>query len=304
MSSLVIRIFALFTAGLYLIASGSLHASDCENPDVLHLTSNPPSQSTEPPEKYLPFRDYLEEATGKKIVFVATKAYSERLLSLQKGRLDIARLGPSAYVQGRARSQNIQAFAAYYMKAGRTQPEGIGYRSILIVRSESSYHSVESLEGKRLALVDPGSNTGYLAPHVLFSDDIGMSLEQYFSRILISGQHQLSIRGLAAGKVEAAFVSTIVFDAMVDAGEFELTNFRVIWRSPTIPQDPFVYRTTLCADLKQRISDALLNMHHHPAGKLWLQKFNASKIVSVDDEDYNIVRQLRSRRKDDKKATN
>ena len=54
------------------------------------------------------------------------------------------------------------------------------------------------------------------------------------------------------GKVDAAFVATHRFDNVIDRGHVKLDDFNVLWKSPVIPQDPFVYRSDLCPELKKR----------------------------------------------------
>ena len=62
--------------------------------------------------------------------------------------------------------------------------------------------TIESLKDHPIALVSPGSITGHTAPIMLFSKHINSSLDDYFSEIIFSGQHHLSVIAVTKGNVE------------------------------------------------------------------------------------------------------
>ena len=102
------------------------------------------------------------------------------------------------------------------------------------------------------------------------------------------------------GKVDAAFVATHRFDNVVNKGEVALEDFNVLWTSPPIPQDPFVYRTPLCDDLKAKIRDTFLGLKDEPAAKKFLANVKSNTFVSMSSEDYDVIRDLK-KAKDAKK---
>ena len=64
------------------------------------------------------------------------------------------------------------------------------------------------------------------------------------------------------GKADAAFVATHRFMNTITAskGKMKVDDFNILWTSPLIPQDPFVYRATLCPELKKKIADTFLTL--------------------------------------------
>jgi phosphonate transport system substrate-binding protein len=96
---------------------------------------------------------------------------------------------------------------------------------------------------------------------------------------------------VAEGKVDAAFVATHRFMETVNAGKVKLEDFNVLWQSPLIPQDPFVYRNTLCDDLKKKIADTFLTVDQTEDGKKYLANVKSEKVVKMTDKDYDIVRE-------------
>jgi phosphonate transport system substrate-binding protein len=96
---------------------------------------------------------------------------------------------------------------------------------------------------------------------------------------------------VAEGKVDAAFVATHRFMETVNAGKVKLEDFNILWYSPLIPQDPFVYRNTLCDDLKKKIADTFLTVDQNEDGRKYLANVKSERVVRMTDADYNIVRE-------------
>jgi phosphonate transport system substrate-binding protein len=151
---------------------------------------------------------------------------------------------------------------------------------------------VASLKGGVLALVDPASTSGGLVPEKVFPKSANTPpLKTYFSRVVYSGGHDLSAIAVSEGKVDAAFVATHRFMETVNAGKVKLEDFNILWQSPLIPQDPFVFRNTLCDDLKKKIADTFLSVDQTEDGKKYLANVKSEKVVRMTDKDYDVVRE-------------
>ncbi len=83
---------------------------------------------------------------------------------------------------------------------------------------------------------------------------------------------------MSEGKVDAAFVASHRFMETVNAGKVKLEDFNILWSSPLIPQDPFVYRNTLCDDLKKKIADTFLLVDQNEDGKKYLANVKSEKV--------------------------
>ena len=109
--------------------------------------------------------------------------------------------------------------------------------------------------------------------------------------MVYSGGHDLSSISVAEGKVDAAFVASHRFMETVNAGKVKQEDFNYLWSSPLIPQDPFVYRNTLCDDLKKKIADTFLLVDQNEDGRKYLANVKSEKVVKMVDADYDIVRE-------------
>ena len=145
-----------------------------------------------------------------------------------------------------------------------------------------------------MLLVDPASTSGSLIPESIFGGKvIKQPLKQYFSKVAFSGGHDLSTLAVFDGKADAAFVATHRFMNAITAskGKMKTEDFNYLWTSPLIPQDPFVYRSTLCPELKKQIQDTFLTLDQHPDGTKYLENEYSEKFVEMKDSDYNVIRE-------------
>ena len=76
----------------------------------------------------------------------------------------------------------------------------------------------------------------------------------------------------------------------VATGKVKVDDFNYLWASPLIPQDPFAYRGTLCAPIKEAIAKTFLTLESTPEGKTYLENVGSEKFVTMTNTDYNIIR--------------
>jgi phosphonate transport system substrate-binding protein len=242
---------------------------------------------------YKPILDQLSKNTGKKIEFYMPTSYSSVVEALLGKWVDVAVLGPESYVIAKSKEPTVEVFGTYSRLKNGIQEAGPGYKAVLITKKGSKFNDVASLKGAVLALVDPASTSGSLVPENVFPKQNNTPpLKSYFSKVVYSGGHDLSAISVAEGKVDAAFVATHRFMETVNAGKVKQEDFNYLWYSPLLPQDPFVYRNTLCDELKAKIAGTFLQVDQNDDGKKYLANVKSEKVVKMTDADYNIIRDV------------
>lgn len=275
----------------------------CENPDALTFAMVPTEETVAELELYKPVTDRMAKLTGKKIEFFMPTSYASVVEALLGGFVDVAVLGPYTYIIANSKDPNIEVFATYAKRPGHLQEEGPGYKAALVSKKGSKFTSIESLKGATIGLTDPGSTSGNLVPRVVFTKVIGRPLEDYFSKVVYTGSHELSTVAVHQGKVDAAFVATHRFDNVVNKGEVKLAEYNVLWSSPAIPQDPFVYRESLCDEIKAKIADTFLGLKDQMEAKKFLDNVKSNTFVKMTSSDYDVIRDLK-KAKDERKKQN
>ena len=226
---------------LALAAQGVL-AAPCDNPPRLRFSLIPQSDAKDNLAAFKGLLAALEGELGKPVDAVAPSSYGSVVEGLLAGGIDIAMLGPASYAAAKNSDPDIHAFATYASKAGAFQEEGPYYRSLLVVRSDSRFRSRESLRGAKVALVDPISTSGAVLPRHFFKELVNEPLERFFGSVVYTGSHDKSAGALASGKVDAAFVASVILSDFVGDGKAAARDYTVLWKSEPIPLDPFVYR--------------------------------------------------------------
>jgi phosphonate transport system substrate-binding protein len=192
-----------------------------------------------------------------------------------------------------SKDPDVEVFATYAKKPGYIQEEGPGYKAALITKKGSKFTTIESIKGSVIGLTDPASTSGNLVPRVVFTKLINEQLEDYFKKIVYTGGHDLSTMAVYEGKVDAAFVATHRFDNVIERGMVKKEDFNYLWYSPAVPQDPFVYRGSLCPEIKQKIEETFLTLQDEPACAAFLKNVKSNKFVKMTSADYDVIRELK-----------
>ena len=269
-------------------------AQECKNPDQLVFSIIPTEETTQELDIYQPLLSAIKEKTGKSIEFFMPTSYASVIEGMVNGWVQIGVHGPNSYVLAKEKDPKLEVFATYTKTKGHFQEEGPGYKAVLISLASSKFDSIEAIKGSVVGLADPASTSGNLLPRMVFGDVIGTGpeLEKYFSKVVYTGGHDQSALAVKEGRVDNAFVATHRLDNVIDRGLAKPEDYRVIWSSEVIPQDPMVYRGDLCDPIKAAIREAFLTLHENPDAKPFFDGINSTKFVPMEDKDYDIIRKL------------
>ncbi len=283
-----VKHFLILTLALVYISHMPVaQAEKCSNPNPLHFSFMSKTNAVEQAQHYQSFLNFMEKKIGRKIEIILPTSYDTAIEGLLSEQIDFAEMGPAAYAQAKHRDSSIEVFATYARPQGTFNEEGVNYHSLLIVKADSSYKDINSLAKKKVSLVDPASASGALIPRVLFSRNTGIPLEDFFGGIVYSGSHDRSAQTVLNGHTQAAFVSSALLDESIVQGMFNSNDFRVLWKSAPIPNEPTVYRNKLCNQLKEQIRAVYFNNREEIAPLL--SKLKAERFVPVNDKDYKII---------------
>jgi len=120
----------------------------------------------------------------------------------------------------------------------------LGYRSCLIVHSDSDIFSPET-SGENLRLsTTPNSTSGYLVPSAFLPDGDGIDPKTLFSKLTFSGPTRPPSSPWQTKKVDVASTNLPDLQQLVREGKVPRAALRVIWVSKLIPLDPVVIRKT------------------------------------------------------------
>ncbi|MBA4788499.1 MAG: phosphonate ABC transporter substrate-binding protein [Pseudomonadota bacterium] len=210
-------------------------------------------------ERYTPLMDYLTKQIGTKVTLRIANDYAAVIEGQRAGNIHIASYGPSSFARALMTGAKIDAFAIEVNLDGTK-----GYHSVLYVKADSPYKSIEDLKGKNLCLVDPNSTSGNNVPRFAMSK-MGINPDQYFSKVVYAGSHENAVIGVQQGTCDAAFnwwndeqESNLM--RMDRKGMAKYADYRIIFKSGQIVNSPLAYLDSLPADLKDTIRAAFFSI--------------------------------------------
>jgi phosphonate transport system substrate-binding protein len=228
--------------------------------------------------------DIVAKHTGMKVDTFVGSDYNATIEALRAGHVDVALLGPFSYVLATTVAP-VEAFAVTVIS--RTmQPS---YKAIIIAGKDSKINSLADLKGKTFAFVDPGSTSGYMVPAVAFLKQ-GITPEKDFKQVMYSGGHDSTIVSVGSGKVDAGAVADRIYERGCAKGLADCSKLKVVWESPSIPNDPLLYRKTLSEDMKKKIRDAFFSVKNLAFGEMG----TVARFDPITDKEYDPLREIAS----------
>ena len=224
-----------------LVADTPKDAKRLKNPGTLVFTYTPVEDPAVYANAFKPFLDHLSQCTGKRVVYYSVNSNSAQIEAMRAGRLHVGGFstGPTGF------AVNLAGAVPFAVKG--YEKDFQGYNLLMIVKKASPYQKLTDLKGKKIAHTSPSSNSGHLAPQVLFPPE-GLAPDKDY-KVLFSGGHGQSVKGVESGDYDAAPVASDVFYRMGGRGEVKADDFRIIYKSPVFPTSSFAYAHDLHPDL-------------------------------------------------------
>lgn len=265
-------------------------APACEDPASIRFAMVPQRTAETLLARYQPLFDHIARKTGKPVELIPSASYGAVIEGLLAGTIDLAELGPAAYAIAVHRGADIEPFASFARAGSSTPLQADFYHSLLVVRQDAGLRTLAQLQNKRLSLTDPASTSGALIPRQAVLRLTGQRLEEYFGTITFAGSHDRSIEVVQQRLADAAFVSHNALDEAIRRNTLKPGELSVLWRSPPIPIDPFVYRRKLCAPLVAKLRDTFLGDPEPLRGMF--QNLKKSGFAPVDHTTFQAISEL------------
>ncbi len=244
---------------------------------------------------------YVADKLDWDVDVISGLSYDESNSLLEKGIIQVGFVCGLPYVQmSRKDSYHLMAAPVMAMKKG-TFPDAKGYEDVpgkyyayTIVRKDSPLSSWEELKGKTYAFNETISNSGYNMPRYKLIQLGANSWEEYFSKVIVSGSHEESIRLVSQGIVDASSVDSLVLDYDRTIGDPDALNVKIIEHlhpgGAGIP--PVVMSNKADPAIHKAFLDLLLNMHKDPEGMKILEKALISHFMAPNDANYDDIRMM------------
>ena len=288
------------TAGLFLLAAcgndtDSSSAADGSGGSgatpVLGISAIPDQDPEQLNRLYGLVADAVADATGLEVSYEAVTDYTAVVRAFEVGDIHLAWMGGLTGVQARSRVEGAQAIAQRDIDAD--------FHSLFIATKASGiepFDDIEgltALEGHSLTFGSDTSTSGRLMPQY-FMEQAGLDVAALKGEPGYSGSHDATIEAVASGSYEVGAVNEQVWEATVDAGEVDLSDVVVLWRTPGYADYHWLVRPDLDETFGEGTTEAISQMLFEldpadPDDAAILELFGATSFVPTENENYDQI---------------
>ncbi len=234
-------------------------------------------------ERYEPLADYLSKKCGIPIKLKILTRYGNIVSNFVSLGMDGAFFGSFTYTLAHIKL-GVEVLA---------RPEGLDgtstYHGLIFVRKDSGIRTIREMKGKRFVFVDKATTAGYLLPLAYFRKHGIADYKAYLKETYFTGTHEDTVYDVLNKEADIGAAKNTIY-TRISKADSRITNELVILeKSPDVPENGLAVRKGLGDSLRNRLKEALLNMHNDPTGRNILRDFGARRFIETRDDDYKPV---------------
>jgi phosphonate transport system substrate-binding protein len=238
--------------------------------------------------------DYLEAELGVPVEYQPVTDYTAAVSAFRVGDLDMVWFGGLTGVQARLQVEGAEAIAQRDIDAN--------FHSVFIANQKTGIEPLNDsseltqLAGRSFTFGSESSTSGRLMPQY-FLEQAGVELEDFRGEVGFSQSHDATLQLVEAGTYEVGVLNEQVWNSRVEAGEVDLNQVDVIWRSPAYFDYHWVINPQVEArygeDFIERVQAALLKLDPNvPEQKEILELFGATQFIETENSNYQQIEEV------------
>ena len=296
-----IGLLTLMTASMLVGCSAESQAADANGPGgedgVFTIAYAPNESTTESADARNGLAKDLSEALGCEVEEIQASDYNAIIEALRTGKADMAYMGSQALALGVERTD----LEPIVMKAEEGDPEKAIYHSVLITsNSNQEINSIEDIQGKTMAFVDPDSTSGNLVPTAeiikAFPDeelnsDMLHTNGDFFEAVSFSGSHQAGLQAVIKGDVDVVPISDQILASEIAHGNAKEEDVKVIHESGAIPAEAMVVGEHVSEETREQLTE-FLTTYDNEDYFTDVIKVPGARFVACDMSDYEEIIEL------------
>ena len=207
-------------------------------------------------ERWEPFFRDMEKKTGLTVKSFYAPDYAGVIEAMRFNKVQVAWYGNKAAMEAVDRAQG-EIFAQVMYADGT-----FGYHALLIAHKDSPYNNLDDVlrnsKNINFSIGDPNSTSGFLVPTFYIFARNGIDHRTAFKTIR-NASHGANLQAVLARQVDVATNNTEDYGKLQSSRPELASQVKVLWRSPLIPSDPFVWRKDLDPAVKAKLRNFVLN---------------------------------------------
>jgi len=242
-------------------------------------------------DRWEPFFRDMEKQTGLTVKSFYAPDYAGVIEAMRFNKVQVAWFGNKAAMEAVDRASG-EVFAQVVFADG-----AVGYTSYLITQKDSPYNNVDDVikNGKSInfGIGDPNSTSGFLVPTYYIFAKRNIEARDTFKTVR-NASHGVNLQAILAKQLDVATNNSEEIDRLTATKPESAQDIKIIWKSPLIPSDPFVWRTDLDRDTKEKLKKFVFNYaKSNPEEKAVLKNiYNYGGFRPSTNAQLNPIRQL------------
>ncbi len=248
--------------------------------------------------RFTPLARYLEEKLGRRVIVSHVNTY-DFLERAEKGEFDF--IQSNGYIYVLIKEKLGAKLIAREVKLDTGKDTG----GLIVVKADSSIKSIRDLKGKKFVFGPVLSPGGYMCQYYVMLEsglDPETDLEGYYF-LKGSHKHEKVVYGVYFGAYDAGAVKFGDLERMEKEGKIRTSDFRVIGKSPPVPNCTFYALPGVPDELVEEMKDALLTLKKSDTVEVNGEVLNVllrdgiKGYVEAKDEEFDILRKMAKRLK-------
>lgn len=233
--------------------------------------------------------EYLEKKLKKRFEVIVPQSFVAVVESMGTERVDMAIMNSFGYILAHDKYQA----RARLMGMFKNRPEYWGQ----IIAKHDGPKTLQELNGKTFAFVDPASTSGFLLAKKALHDNKIQLKEHIFA-----GKHDSVVTMVYQGRVDAGATYHTLPDNGVpqDARKLVATQYPDVWEkvkilkvTGPIPNDPVVFRKAFPKELENQIVQAMKEFIKTPKGQeAMMNLYHMDDLKEASDRDWDDLRKI------------
>ena len=285
--------------GLTACSNNSKKSVNTYTPKELNVQFVPSVQANKIEAKAKPLAKLLSKKLGIPVHVTVSTDNTALVESMASKKVDVGFLPSDAYVlahKRKAADPLLQAMRYDYDEpSGKLNPNKLDskYQSMIIVKKNSKIKSIKDLKGKKIAIQDPTSTSGYILP-VAELYKKGINVVKDDNLVNVKG-HDQGVVSVLNGDTDAAFVFKDARNLVAKDEPNVFKEVKPIYFTKKVPNDTISVRSNMSSAFRKKLAKSMKEIVKTKEGaKILNNIYDHYGYKDAKDSDYNIIREYQS----------
>ncbi len=264
----------------------------------LNVQFVPSSQADTIQAKAKPLEKLLKKQLGIPVHVTISTDYNTIVEAMGSKKVDMGFLPPDAYVQAHKqyKAKVILQSERYCINDKKNDGSNTDklvsyYRAMVLVKKDSKIKSIKDLKGKKIAVQDTTSDSGYLFPAVDLYNK-GVNIFKGGTQLVTVKGHDQGVLSVLNGDTDAAFIFDDARNIVKADNPSVFKKTKALMLSSKIPNDTIALRKGVSKKDAKTIQKAMIKVSKTTQGKKILNDvYSWAGVAKSKDSNFKVVRQ-------------